>query len=65
MAKYYRNNRKVLISDDLSSYLKNRYNELIDSDIEEITNHLRYIGGQTHFELPETPFILYVMATAT
>ena len=53
-----RNNRKVLISDDLSSYLKNRYNELIDSDIEEITNHLRYIGGQTHFELLRNTFHL-------
>ena len=46
-----RNNREVLLTDDLTTYLKKRYDELIDSDIEEITNHLRHTSGQTHFEL--------------
>ncbi len=46
-----RNNREVLLTDDLTVYLKKRYDELTDSDIEEITNHLRYTSGQTHFEL--------------
>lgn len=53
-----RNNREVLISDDLSSYLKKRYSELNDSDIEEITNHLRFTSGQTHFELLRSTFHL-------
>ena len=53
-----RNNREVLISDDLSAYLKKRYRELNDSDIEEITNHLRFTSGQTHFELLRNTFHL-------
>jgi type I restriction enzyme, R subunit len=53
-----RNNREVLVSDDLSTYLKKRYKELTDSDIEEITNHLRFTSGQTHFELLRNTFHL-------
>lgn len=53
-----RNNREVLISDDLSTYLKKRYKELVDSDIEEIINHLRFTSGQTHFELLRNTFHL-------
>ena len=33
-----RNNKEVLLTDDLTTYLKKRYDELTDSDIEEITN---------------------------
>lgn len=53
-----RNNREVLLSDDLGTYLKKRYTELTDSDIEEITNHLRFTSGQTHFELLRNTFHL-------
>ncbi|MBU3821451.1 HsdR family type I site-specific deoxyribonuclease [Flavobacteriaceae bacterium XHP0103] len=53
-----RNNREVLISDDLCTYLKKRYSELNDSDIEEIINHLRFTSGQTHFELLRNTFHL-------
>lgn len=53
-----RNNRKVLLIDDLTTYLKKRYDELTDSDIEEITNHLRHTSGQTHFELLRNTFHL-------
>lgn len=53
-----RNNREVLIIDHLSAYLKKRYKELVDSDIEEITNHLRFTSGQTHFELLRNTFHL-------
>lgn len=53
-----RNNREVILGDDLKTYLKKRYDELTDSDIEEITNHLRFTSGQTHFELLRNTFHL-------
>ncbi|MGL5013518.1 MAG: hypothetical protein ACRC6V_04385 [Bacteroidales bacterium] len=53
-----RNNREVLITDDLTTYLKKRYTELTDSDIEEIINHLRHTSGQTHFELLRNTYYL-------
>ena len=53
-----RNNREVLLTNNLTKYLKKRYNELTDSDIEEITNHLRHTSGQTHFELLRNTFYL-------
>ena len=45
-----RNNRDVLLTDDLKAYLQSRYSELTRDDTEEIANHLRHTGGQTHFE---------------
>lgn len=53
-----RNNKEVLLTDNLSTYLKKRYDELTDADIEEITNHLRHTSGQTHFELLRNTFYL-------
>ncbi|MCY1636587.1 type I restriction endonuclease subunit R [Marinifilum sp. D737] len=53
-----RNNREVLLIDDLTIYLKKRYDDLTDSDIEEITNHLRHTSGQTHFELLRNTYYL-------
>ncbi|WP_178986238.1 type I restriction endonuclease subunit R [Winogradskyella helgolandensis] len=53
-----RNNREVILSDDLRVYLKKRYDDLTDADIEEITNHLRFTSGQTHFELLRNTFHL-------
>ena len=47
----HRSNREVLLMDDLSTYLKNQYKDLTDNDVEEIINHLRHVGGQSHFEL--------------
>ena len=46
-----RNNREVLLVNDLTNYLQQRYADLQSSDIEDITNRLRFISGQTHFEL--------------
>ena len=46
----HRNNREVLLTDDLKAYLQGRYTELTSDDAEEIINHLRHTGGQTHFE---------------
>lgn len=46
----HRNNREVLLTDDLKAYLQSRYTELTSDDTEEIINHLRHTGGQTHFE---------------
>ncbi len=45
-----RNNREVLLLDDLSAYLQKRHATLTAQDIEEITNHLRHVGGGSHFE---------------
>jgi type I restriction enzyme R subunit len=45
-----RNNREVLLIDDLTLYLQQRYTDLQGSDIEEIINILRNVSGQTHFE---------------
>ena len=45
-----RNNRDVLLTDDLKAYLQSRYSELTSEDMEEIINHLRHTGGQAHFE---------------
>jgi len=53
-----RNNREVLLLDDLSAYLKNRYSELTDLDVEEVVNHLRHTSGQTHFELLRNTYYL-------
>ena len=46
-----RNNRETLILDDLKAYLMDRYPDLTDNDIDEVINHLRHVGGQTHFDL--------------
>ena len=54
----HRNNREVLLNDDLKTYLQKRYNELTDSDVESIINKLRHISGQTHFELLRNTFKL-------
>lgn len=53
-----RNNREVLLTDQLTAYLKKRYAELIDSDIEDIINHLRHTSGQIHFELLRNTYYL-------
>lgn len=54
----HRNNREVLLIDDLRKYLQNRYAELTDEDIDEVVNHLRHTSGQTHFELVRNTFLL-------
>ena len=46
----HRKKREVLLTDDLSTYLKDQYKELTDSDVDEVINHLRHVGGQSHFE---------------
>jgi type I restriction enzyme R subunit len=46
-----RNNKETLLVADLTEYLQQRYTELQANDVEEIINRLRYISGQTHFEL--------------
>ena len=53
-----RNNREVLLIDDLTVYLQKRYADLMDSDIENIINHLRHTSGQTHFELLRNTYYL-------
>ena len=50
-SKISRNNREVLLTDDLAKYLSCRYECLTGEDIEEVINHLRHVSGQTHFEL--------------
>ena len=54
----HRKNNEVLLTYDLSAYLKSRYKDLTDEDVEEITNHLRHTSGQTHFELLRNTFHL-------
>ena len=53
-----RNNREVLIIDDLTHYLQQRYADLQINDIEEIINRLRHVSGQTHFELLRNTYYL-------
>lgn len=53
-----RNNREVLLVDDLTLYLQQRYAHLLPSDIEDIVNRLRHVSGQTHFELLRNTFYL-------
>lgn len=53
-----RNNREVLLVDDLTQYLQQRYTDLQASDIEEIINRLRHVSGQTHFELLRNTYYL-------
>ncbi len=53
-----RNNREVLLVDDLTLYLQKRYTELHASDLEEIINRLRHVSGQTHFELLRNTYYL-------
>ena len=54
----HRNNREVLLTDDLKAYLQSRYTELTNDDMEEIINHLRHTGGQTHFEQLRSTYYL-------
>lgn len=54
----HRNNREVLLTDDLKVYLHSRYIELTDEDIDEVINHLRHVSGQTHFELVRNTYYL-------
>ena len=53
-----RNNRDVLLTDDLKAYLQNRYKELTNDDIEEVINRLRHTSGLTHFELLRNTYYL-------
>jgi len=53
-----RNNREVLLVDDLTKYLQERYSDLNKSDIDEIINRLRHVSGQTHFELLRNTYYL-------
>lgn len=53
-----RNNRETLLIDDLTDYLTKRYDDLQSSDIEEIINRLRFVSGQTHFELLRNTYYL-------
>ena len=54
----HRNNREVLIIDDLKTYLQRRYAELTSEDLDEVINHLRHTSGQTHFELLRNTYYL-------
>jgi type I restriction enzyme R subunit len=53
-----RNNREVLLVEDLTNYLTQRYPNLLSADIDEIINKLRYVSGQTHFELLRNTYYL-------
>lgn len=53
-----RDNREALLTGDLTNYLKKRYKELTNTDIEEVINHLRHTSGQTHFELLRNTYYL-------
>lgn len=53
-----RNNREVLLVNDLTEYLQQRYTDLQASDIEELINRLRHVSGQTHFELLRNTYYL-------
>jgi type I restriction enzyme R subunit len=53
-----RNNREVLLIDDLTLYLQQRHTDLQDSDIAEIINILRNVSGQTQFELVRNTYYL-------
>lgn len=54
----HRNNREVLLTDDLKEYLQSRYAELTTDDLEEVINHLRHVSGQTHFDLLRNTYYL-------
>lgn len=54
----HRNNREVLLIDDLKKYLHSRYAELTADDMEEVINRLRYVSGQTHFETLRNSYYL-------
>lgn len=53
-----RNNREVLLVDDLTQYLQQGYPDLQANDIEEIINKLRHVSGQTQFELLRNTYYL-------
>lgn len=43
---------------DLRVYLRNRYPDLTECDVNEVINHLRHVPGQTHFERLRNTFQL-------
>lgn len=53
-----RHNKEVLLVDDLTKSLQQRYPALQSSDIEEIINKLRHVSGQTHFEVLRNTYYL-------
>ena len=57
-SKITRNNREVLLVDDLTNYLQKRYIDLTNADIDEIISHLKHSTGQTHFELLRNTYYL-------
>ncbi|MBQ8272669.1 MAG: type I restriction endonuclease subunit R [Tidjanibacter sp.] len=56
--KIPRNNREVLLFDDLQSYLQKQYSELTKEDVEEVVNHLKHTSGQAHFDVLRNTFQL-------
>lgn len=56
--KIHRNNKEVLLLEDLTAYLQNRYPDLTANDIEELTNKLRHVPGQSHFEVLRNTYYL-------
>ena len=53
-----RNNREPILIDDFTRYLDHRYPDLTTNDILEILNHLRHVGGQTHFDVLRNTYYL-------
>lgn len=53
-----RNNREVLLTEDLQAYLLRQHPDLTNEDTEEIINHLRHTAGQTHFDRLRATFYL-------
>ena len=58
----HRKNTEVLLVDDgcadLRDYLRMRYADLTEMDIDEVVNHLRHVGGQSHFEVLRNTYYL-------
>ena len=56
----HRHNQELLLTEDLSGFLRGQHPELESDDVTNIIDHLRLAGGQTHFEQLRSTYHLLV-----
>lgn len=56
----HRHNEELLLTEDLSGFLRSRHPGLEPDDVTNIIDHLRHTGGQTHFDRLRSTYRLIV-----
>ena len=58
--KLHRHNEEILLTEDLSGFLRSRHPDLEPDDVSNIIDHLRHTSGQTHFDRLRATYHLLV-----